>query len=132
MSREKLDLDECLTRWTSFLTFPPTAPTAPKTEFLAFSSSLNALTQVLGHSRHALSRRLARPIMPTPDVIPTGLLQDLQKIGIDGAFKDMRTLVDMVKAKVLEGGIVDDRSFLVSGAMPFEKSLDLSADMDYF
>ncbi|KAK6539104.1 hypothetical protein TWF694_010642 [Orbilia ellipsospora] len=99
--REQLNLNEALTKWCQFLTYPPAAPRqdAPPV------NSLNVFTQALG--------QLSRPSSPTQEPIPTGLLQDLQKIGLSGAFKDMRTLVDLLKSKVVGGGVVDDKTYLM-------------------
>ncbi|KAK6536698.1 hypothetical protein TWF281_000918 [Arthrobotrys megalospora] len=99
--REQLNLNQALSKWTEFLTFPPTPPR----QEVPVVNTLSVFTQAI--------ERLSRPSSPTQEPIPTGLLQDLQKIGLTGAFRDMRTLVDVLKSKVVDGGIVDDKTYLM-------------------
>ncbi|EWC46918.1 hypothetical protein DRE_03930 [Drechslerella stenobrocha 248] len=102
--RESLTLNQTLGRWAQYLTFPATAPYAHK----------GKASRQLGFIGTALGGLMPpqRPSSPTQDVIPTGLLADLHKIGLTGAFKDMRTLVDVLNAKVVAGS-VDDKTYLM-------------------
>ncbi|KAF3936797.1 hypothetical protein ABW19_dt0203465 [Dactylella cylindrospora] len=113
--REQLNLDQCLTKWTEFLTFPPNAPRKDGQG----SQTLSVFSQVLG--------QISRPSSPTPDPIPTGLLADLQQIGLTGAFKDMRTLVDVLKSTVIDGGIVDDKTYLMERIIQVASGLPSSS-----
>ncbi|KAK6355021.1 hypothetical protein TWF696_004148 [Orbilia brochopaga] len=103
--RERLSLNQALNKWAQYLTFPPNADTA---------SSSAPHVHGLSFIGNALGRSLSpRPSSPTQDPVPTGLLADLQKIGVSGAFKDMKTLVDVLKSQVASHGIVDDKTYLM-------------------
>ncbi|EPS42371.1 hypothetical protein H072_3669 [Dactylellina haptotyla CBS 200.50] len=100
--REHLNLNQALSRWTEYLTFPAAAPrSGPE----PVANTLSVFSQAMG--------QLSRPSSPTQDPIPTGLLADLQQIGLGGAYRDMRTIVDVLKSKVVDGGVIDDKTYLM-------------------
>ncbi|KAF3902542.1 hypothetical protein ABW21_db0205477 [Orbilia brochopaga] len=103
--RERLSLNQALNRWAQYLTFPPNSDTAET----ASARHVHGLSFI----GNALGRMSPRPKSPTQDPVPTGLLADLQKIGLSGAFKDMKTLVDVLKSQVVTGGVMDDKTYLM-------------------